>query len=527
MSYVKDLDTRLLKVGPDDDITTRDCCGAIHFWAGIGGGKTSASHVLAGAYLRAMMGALITVTKSDHIPLWEGYARKHGRARSLILVDGVNETFNFIDYLLASQGMEGAAGTVVDCFLRIVDATRKASGTASHHGGEAYWEDAMREALRYTVPAIYAADGSVSIPAVIRFISTAPANLQEPTDRTWQERSFMYRKLNAALCDPKVPMSAHALKNAIAFWSERWAGLPEKTRGNVVATITATLDRFNHGRLQRFFCGRTTVVPELSFHGSLLLLATPTTVWGEDAIIAQQLFKFMWQRAVLSRNGLEPKHRDRFLFLWSDEAQDLVNSYDYEFLSLCRSSRCCVTYLTQSLPTYYAKLGGDNARDAALALAGKFMTHIFGSNSCAETNDFAARTLGRVVRRRGTYNIGTSESVNVGMNAGESENSGSSSNHGSSHGSSGGSGSNNFNHGWGHSTGTGGNWGENRGRGTSQNISEGYSENMEYAIEPGDFARMLKTGGTRNGNEVTAVWFQAGRVFRGSGTNWLLARFKQ
>ena len=523
--YVKDLDAPLLKLSRFDMACARDCAGAIHFWAGIGGGKTSAAHVLAGAYLRAMMGALITVTKADDIPLWEGYATRHGRSRSLILVDGVNETFNFIDYLLASQGMDGAAATVVDCLLRIIDATRKASGTASHKGGEAFWEDAMREALRYTVPALYAADGSVSIPGIIRFISTAPTSLQDPADRAWQERSFMYRKLDTALCDPKVPMSAQALKNAIAFWSERWAGMPEKTRGNVVATITATLDRFNHGRLQRFFCGRTTVVPELSFHGGLLLLATPTTVWGEDAIIAQQLFKFMWQRAVLSRNSLEPKHRERFVFLWSDEAQDLVNSYDYEFLSLCRSSRCCVSCLTQSLPTYYAKLGGDNARDAALALAGKFMTHIFGSNSCAETNEFAARTIGRVVRRRGTYNMGTSESVNVGMNAGESDNSGFSTNYGASSGSSFGQGSHNASSG--HSSGSGGNWGENRGRGTSQNVSEGYSENMEYAIEPGDFARMLKTGGTRNGNEVTAVWFQAGRVFRASGTNWLLARFKQ
>jgi len=50
---------------------------------------------------------------------------------------------------------------------------------------------------------------------------------------------------------------------------------------------------------------------------------------------------------------------------------------------------------------------------------------------------------------------------------------------------------------------------------------------MEYAIEPGDFARILKTGGTRNGNEVTGVWFQAGRVFKASGGNWLLARFRQ
>jgi hypothetical protein len=87
----------------------------------------------------------------------------------------------------------------------------------------------------------------------------------------------------------------------------------------------------------------------------------------------------MWQRAVLSRNGLAEKHRERPVFLWSDEAQGTVSSFDGEFMSMCRGSKCCATYLTQSLPTYYAERGGDNPRDAAHALVGKFMTHIYHS----------------------------------------------------------------------------------------------------------------------------------------------------
>jgi hypothetical protein len=111
------------------------------------------------------------------------------------------------------------------------------------------------------------------------------------------------------------------------------------------------------------------------------------------------------------------------------------------------------------------------------------------------------------------------------MNAGESENNGFSANYGASSGSGFGQGSHNSSSG--SSSGDGTNWGENRGRGTSQNVSEGYSESLEYAIEPGHFARALKSGGKQNGYEVTGVWFQAGRVFRASGTNWFLARFRQ
>jgi hypothetical protein len=519
-SFVKDLDAPLLRLSPVDIWTCRDACSGIHFWGGIGAGKTTAAHVVAGAYLRAGFGGCITVSKFEDIALWRRYAQEHGRASSLVLFDE-NEGFNFLEYLMALHGMDGI-GTVTEALLHVIDAARRASGTGSHGGGEsAFWDDATRNVLRYSLPALYAAKGALLIPDIIRFITTAPANLKEPTDAQWQATSFMYKMMNIATGRPEVRMSSAALQNTIDYWRYQWPAIPDKTRGNVI-TITAALDRFNHGRLNRAFCGKTTVVPELSLHGGVICLAMPTLTWNEDGVIAQQLFKFLWARSVLARNSLEEKHRERFLFLWSDESQEVVSSYDGEFLSMCRGSRCAVTYLTQSLPNYYSKMGGDNPRDAAHTLAGKFMTHVFCSNACPETNEFASRMIGKVVTRRGNYSNGTSENINVGMNAGTSENSGSSSNSGSSYGQ-----SYSFNSGSGSTSGSGSNWGANRGRGTSSNESRGYSESMEYAIEPGDFARCLQTGGPQNGNIVTGVWFQGGRVFKASGSNWLLERFAQ
>jgi hypothetical protein len=340
----------------------------------------------------------------------------------------------------------------------------------------------------------------------------------------------MYGVMKAATRSPRVPIPAQALRDNIDFWSEEYPAIPEKTRGNILITVSATLDRFKHGRLQRAFCGATTVVPELSLHGAVIVLAMPTLTWNEDGVIAQQLFKYMWQRAVLGRNALEEKHRERPVFLWSDEAQETVNSYDFEFQSMCRASRCCTVYLTQSLPTYYAKMGGDNPRDAAHALVGKFSTMVFFSNSCAETNEYAARTIGKVMKRHANYNAGMSQSVNFGMSEGGSENRGGNSNygfsssqsHGQTHGRSTG-----FSFNAGNSSGTGSNWGSNRSVARSDSESRGYSESMEYVIEPGEFARCLKTGGKPNNNLVTAVWFQSGRIFKATGQNTILETFRQ
>jgi len=521
MSFVKDLNSPLLKLSGHDNFDLAAACAGVHIFGGIGSGKTSGSgRMIAGAYLRAEMGGLCTAVKPEEIDLWRRYCAEHGRSASLILFDE-NEGFNFLAYELGRQGMDGI-GTVTECLMRVVEAAKRASPTASQRGEEPFWQDAARMILRYSLPLVYSATGTLQIADIIRFISTAPTHPKEVVDADWQKRSFMYDVMEAAARSPKVPMSRTALQDAITYWAEQFPAIPDRTRGNILTTVTTTLDRFMHGRLNRAFCGRTTLVPELTFHGAIIVLAMPTLTWNEDGIIANQLFKFMWQRAVLGRNALAPMHRERPVFLFSDEAQETVNSYDGEFLSMCRASKCCVTYLTQSLPTYYAKMGGDNPRDAAHALVGKFMTHIYHANACPETNDFAARTLGRVLTRRGNFSSGSSESVNVGMSAGSNENSGSSSSHGYSSGQGHGGLSSNSSS----STGSGSNWGSSQGRGTSRNVSLGHSETMDYAIEPGAFGRILKNGGRQNGHQVTGIWYQAGRIFS-SGSNFMLEAFQQ
>jgi len=127
---------------------------------------------------------LVTCVKPEEVELWQGYAKEHGRARSLILFDE-NEGFNFLTYELARQGVDGI-GTVTECLMRVLEAAKRASATASQRGGEAFWEDATRQLLRYAITPIYAAYGSLSISDIIRFISTAPRirkTLQAPTGR--------------------------------------------------------------------------------------------------------------------------------------------------------------------------------------------------------------------------------------------------------------------------------------------------------------------------------------------------------
>lgn len=527
MGRAINLDTPLLRLSSSDSFTLRDAVQGVCVMGGIGSGKTSGSGAaLAGAYLRAGMGGLVLCAKPEEAELWRRYCHQHGRTSSLIYFDGETPGFNFIAYELARQGAEGL-NSVVECLMRVLEIARAASPSPGR-ASESFWEDTTRQILRNSIPVLFAATGTVRIGNLLRFVRSAPSSPDHMRDPEWQRQSYF--------CEIFV-QAAQRLDDAsgersVSYWRNDYAMLDPKTRGNIMISLTTALDRFNHGWLQRAFCSETTIVPELSFHGAILLLEMPVLTRNEDGIIAQQLFKYMWQRAVLARNGLDASQQERPVFLWADEAQYFLNSYDAEFLSTCRGSRVCTVFLSQSLPTYYAKMSGENARDRVHHLLGNFATRIWHNNACAETNEWAARTIGRTLQERGSYNRTEGSSYNNGMNMGDGSNWGTNSGGGSSFtynsgNGQGGSWSAGYSSNHGRSHGGSDNRGVNRGQGSSEGTSWGFSEQMDYMIEPASFGRMLRTGGPQNGNRVSAVWYQAGRKFNASRGNALLAEFVQ
>jgi hypothetical protein len=522
LTFVRDLDAPLLQLSAVDRFTLRDACQGVHVTGGVGSGKTSGSgKTIAAAYLRAGFGGLVLAVKPEETDHWCEMAHQHGRTGSLILFGERGGGFNFLTYELARQGADGI-GSVIECLMRILEAAR-----LSHPGagqGQQFWDDAMRQLLSNTIPPLYAATGTVRIPDIIRFVSSAPTSLEQAHSEAWQKNSFMLATIEASEKRPVHQLSPALLGRIGSYWHDEFAQLDPKTRSNIAISLSTALDRFNRGRLQRAFCAETTLVPELTFHGAIIIMDMSALTWNEDGVIGQQLFKYMWQRAVLSRNALEPQHRERPVFLWADESQYFVNSFDPDFQSTCRSSKACTVYLTQSLPTYYAKMGGENANHKADMLLATFATRVYHNNACSVTNRWAADTLGRSIQRRASYSEGSSSGRSYGMNEGESTNWGSNSGVSSSRDAHGNY-STSTSHG--SNSGSGENTGRNRGLNRGQSYSDGYSETMDYEVEPGFFARHLKTGGPANGGNVTAVWFQAGKVFNDSRRNYLLTRFEQ
>src|SRR3954469_16477825 len=140
MSVSVNLDSPLLRISPQDQFTLRDAMQGVLITGGIGSGKTSGSgQALAGAFLRAGMGGLIMCAKPEEADLWRNYCASNGRLSSLIELDGRVPILNFLAYELARQGVHGL-NSVVECLMRVLEATRNASPSPGR-AGDRFWED--------------------------------------------------------------------------------------------------------------------------------------------------------------------------------------------------------------------------------------------------------------------------------------------------------------------------------------------------------------------------------------------------
>ena len=515
--FVSDLDARLLQLAPNEYLSVRQAVCGTAIWGGVGQGKTSASKALASAFLRANWGGLILCAKPEECDLWLSYARQSGRSRSVVIFDERAQS-NFLSYELARLGGAQAIGSIVDCLMRVLEACDAATGIAGNTADQ-FWPQSIRMSLTHCLPLLYSATGNVSVADIIEFVTSAAGKAEQYLDQAWAESSFAARTLAKVLRAPAVPLEERTRNGLVEYWFKTWPNTPEKTRGNISISLAAKLDRFRHGRLKDCFCTNTTVVPDMALHGALIILNMPVLTWQDDGVVAQQLVKLMFMRLIESRNGLAPVHRERPTFIWMDESQFFIDIKDSEFIATCRSARCCVVCLTQSMPALIARLG-ENRRSAVMGLIGKFGNLVWHGNSCAETNRWAADVIGKGIRLRANKGRSVGKNTSRGMNTGANQGGGDSSNLG--HGAGG------FNHSSGSSTSAGNSWGNNAGSGESTNDSYGVAEQVDYFVEPAVFASGLRSGGPANGNLVDAVWFQSGARFRQSGgRNYMFVTFKQ
>jgi hypothetical protein len=454
----------------------KDAFEGTQVFGGTGSGKSSGSgQAIARAFLEANLGGLVLTAKTDEVRTWREYAKATGREADLMIFEpGGPYRFNFLRYELKRPGAgAGHTENLVNLFCSVLEAAERKQGQGGSGSNDAYWQRTLKQLLRNAIDLAVLAVNDVSLPALYRIITSAPRTAQEAADPKWRQGSDCFLLISAVEERfPPTPNKPDAEKTRQEldfeltrdYWLHEFPGLANETRSVIVSTFTSMADCFLRGLFRELFCGDLNIQPEDSFRGKIILLNFPVKEFNELGQFAQVLFKFVWQRAVERRipQGIGRQKAEqtvRPVFLYADESQFFVNSYDALFQSTARSSRACTVYLTQNLPSYFSAFGGANSRSDTESFVANLQTKIWHANGCPTTNSWAADSIGKT-RQVQLYG---------GMSEGHSR------------------------------TGAGG-----------SNQNAGGSLIFEYLVQPQEFT-MLRSGGPECDFEVDALIFQGGR----------------
>lgn len=483
--------TPLLRFGSKDVWTIEDAFEATMITGAPGSGKTSSSgRALATAFLRSGFGGLVLCAKVEEIDIWRKLAAETGRSNSLIVMDETAQCrFNFMDYAQAVLARRGFDQNLISLFEHITEAT--AAQTSGGGGENPFFREAAMELLSHTLPVLHAAYGTIRLAEVMRFIDSAPQSRNDLTNAEWRRSSFCAQTLFRATKNvmPGTQLAQDMEQHGL-YWSERYPSFGDKTRSSIVATLTASMSPFLVGKLNELFCTDTNILPELTHEGAIIVLDLPAVQFKKMGIVAQQIFKYLWQLSMQRRSAIRDTTRP--VFLWADEAQLFLSPSDAEFLSVSRSSRACTVYLTQDIPNLEAMMPGSSPEASAKALLAKFGTRIFHANTDKPTCEYASSIIGKVKK----YNANRSHTRGGGINTG---------------GSQGEDGAGSFGGGYNSSTGT----------------QTGYSEYLDYEVPPEYFGNHLRTGGRENRLKADAILIRNGKLFRHGGRNRLKVEFTQ
>lgn len=470
-----DNEEALLELGPDEGKSKRpenfwclnDAFQGVQVFGGTGSGKSTGSgQAIARAFLEANLGGLVLTAKTDELATWQKYAEATGRETDLLIIDERAEyRFNFLSYELQRKG-SGAGHTenIVNLFASVLEASERKHGQGG--GNDSYWQRTLKQLLRNAIDLAVIAADHLDLPSLYRIITSAPRSAAEALDPKWQSESACNLLLEAAKEKAKTRNRESDFELTRDYWLKEFPNLAVETRSVIVSTFTSMADCFLRGMLRTLFCTDTNFGPENAFDGKIIILNLPVKEYNEIGQFAQVLFKFIWQRAVERRippdaDRAKAEATIRPVFLWADESQFFVNSYDALFQSTARSSRACTVYLTQNLPSYFSVFSGPNSRSEVEAFVGNLQTKIFHANGDPTTNNWAADSIGRT--RQMQYYGGMSETL------------------ARSSGPTGGS-----------------------------NQSAGGSQVVEYLVQPQEFT-MLRSGGAECDLHVDGIIFQGGR----------------
>lgn len=517
--YIADLDTPLLQPGkhPEDAYRGRDAvAGNLILGATSSAKSTGSAAAIILAWAKAGYGMSFQTAKKGEFEWIMHLMKLAGREKHVIRISpdsGI--TFPWITHFIESEkaaGRQFSTANLVNYMLRVFQRAHRMGDLQGKAPEQPFWDASRKELLTHTINCIYGAYGTLDMEMIRKFINSAPLTARDRHD----EASFHNRTMRKLASNPAVPLELNDLDLAADYFEHTWGKLDHRTRSNVVISLTSLMAPVLGSYADRILNGPMTWCPELLSEGVVTVFDFSVKEENETGLILQTILKLAVMRHIETR---KVDDTTRPIAIIADEAAYFVGPEDEAFLQTARSSKGCVLYITQSISSFYAAIGGSNPRETTASFLTNFTNKWIHNVSDPATTQYLADAIGKRVTLRSSSNrnAGGSASETQGVNTGLSFQDGHTSAYDNKRMTS------NHQHNETQSSGD-----QRSGTYTDQwSSTKGMQEQMDYAVQPGEFGQ-LRTGGPHSDWHADAVWIAPSRKFKGNkGENYLLTSFEQ
>jgi hypothetical protein len=467
------LDTPIFRLPRGDFWNLGDACQGVLILGATGSGKSSGSaETLAQKYLRLGAGGIVLCVKVGEADYWTDLAKRTGRETDLIRVTEEHESFNIFDYELNRSGRgAGLTMNIVNLFRQLQDLVESKGGNKT---APDFWERACVRMISNAIQLQCALDEPLTLAAVSDIINSSPRNNTQADDKFWQETSKCSEACAFAVTQDPDNYDTDRASN---YFLNDIPNMGDRQLSGILETWEGLADPLLRSPIRQKFCTDTTFTPDDAIEGGkIIVMDLPVKEFDQAGRIAGVVLKFLFQKAVERRKAASETRR-RPCFIWADEFQHFVTSYDMIFQQTARSSKTSTVYIGQNLPTILAQLGGQGGDPYMRGLLGNLLTKIFHANDEEQTNKFAAGVIGEDWQNITNISAGESRNLLAPLLSG------------------------------------------------NHNANVSVNPQLKHLILPIEFAK-FRTGTNRNNRIVDAIFFQAGRNFLNE-KNFYRVYFKQ
>jgi hypothetical protein len=405
------LDVALMTLTPSDCYRGRDfLAGGVCIMGKTGSGKTSSSgYQLGRALVSARTGGLILGSKPSDPQFWKGIFAAAGRSEDLLVFEsGGQLTFDPIDF----EMQHGADAHEITRYLLTIDETM-ARGQGGHGASnEKFWEGGKKRVTYNSVITAKLATGKVTVPDLVAFLNDAATNPAQLGDEAWR-KGIHCQFLKRAMETNKSQADEHDYNQAFEFFTKEWIMMDAKVRASIMVDVMNTLHTLNSGEIRLLLSSSSNVSPAMMDQGKWILVNMPAHEKGAGGIAVNAAWKYSTQRHVLRRSGGTIP-----IIIWSDEYQNVANSFDAAYLGEARSHLSAMVILTQGLNSLFSAMKDGQGHHEAKALLSHFGLKVFHALGDSETATFASSLVGKAVTMRGGYSNRSGDKMQQMMGGG-------------------------------------------------------------------------------------------------------------